>query len=78
MPRRVRSAVVVEDEPIEQRPGSGQDPASFAKDLAAQPELLAAAADLLKRRRADEGSIESELEAPATSSKKKSKKQRKA
>ena len=39
------------------QPGSGQDADSLAKDLAAQPELLAAAAELLKRQRAEAAGI---------------------
>ena len=60
-PKRNRRAVV-HDEPIEQRPGSGQDPASFAQDLAKQPELLAVAAELLRKHNAEVASIHSELE----------------
>ena len=42
--------------------GSGQSPESVADDLAKQPELLAAAADLLKKRQA--AALQSELEPP--------------
>ena len=40
-PRRAAKAKATE--PIEEQPGSGQSRASFARDLAAQPRLLAAA-----------------------------------
>eukprot|EP00966_Prymnesium_polylepis_P308184 7121604-Prymnesium_polylepis.1 len=50
MPPKRRNRNVIEDDPVEQRPGSGQSPESLASDLAAQPELLAAAAELLKRQ----------------------------
>ena len=76
-PKRTRRAVV-HDEPTELQPGSGQDAESLAKDLAAQPELYAAAAELLKRQRSEAAAIQSNLEAPATSTKKKSKKARTA
>ena len=62
----------------EQLARSGQNAESFAADLAAQPELLAAAAELLKKRNGEVASIQSDLEAPATSAKKKSKKASKA
>lgn len=55
-------------EPIEHQPGSGQDADSLAKDLAAQPGLLAAAAELLKRQQAEVASIHADLE-PATKKK---------
>ena len=62
----------------EQLARSGQNAESFAADLAAQPELLAAAAELLKKRNGEVASIQSDLEAPATSAKKKRKKASKA
>ena len=50
-PRRAatKRAQVI-DEEVEDTPGSGQSPQSLAADLAAQPELLAAATELLKQR----------------------------
>ena len=62
----------------EQLARSGENAEFFAADLAAQPELLAAAAELLKKRNGEVASIQSDLEAPATSAKKKSKKASKA
>ncbi|MDC0526165.1 hypothetical protein OAO87_04105, partial [bacterium] len=39
MPAHRRRAATAE--PVEERPGSGQSPASLARDVAAQPALLA-------------------------------------
>jgi len=51
------------EEPIEERPGSAQSRESAARDLAAQPELLAQAAELLRRRqeREAEDAVDEEL-----------------
>ena len=55
---------MVTEESVEEQPGSGQDADSLAKDFAAQPALLAAAAEY-KRQRAEAAGIQTELE-PAT------------
>ena len=69
MPTR-RARRIVEDppeaEPIEKRPGSGQDRESQAADLLAQPGLLEAAARILEERRTGVGAVPARVEEPAT------------
>ena len=80
-PKRRRARAVV-DEPLiespEETPGSGQRFESHLADLAAQPELLAAAAQLLEqRRRATEASPSTSAAAtPEGPARKKAKKTR--